>query len=111
MLHVSLIQLSTSAGNETSRRRWQLRRGVQWRPICDCISNELSELRNPKNNGLGVFGTRSAIIPKHGVEHATSTSPSHGYRGGGMAMQDYGLGLRVGLKDLPTLRTRIHIKF
>ena len=29
----------------------------------------------------------------------------------GMAMQDYGLGLRVGLKDLPTLRTRIHIKF
>ena len=25
-----------------------------------------------------------------------------------MAMQDYGLGLRVGLKDLPTLRTRIH---
>ena len=31
--------------------------------------------------------------------------------GAGMAMQDYGLGLRVGLKDLPTLRTRIHIKF
>ena len=29
----------------------------------------------------------------------------------GMTMQDYGLGLRVGLKDLPTLRTRIHIKF
>ena len=28
-----------------------------------------------------------------------------------LAMQDYGLGLRVGLKDLPTLRTRIHIKF
>ena len=28
-----------------------------------------------------------------------------------MAMQDYGLGLRVGLKDLPTLRTRIHINF
>ena len=23
-------------------------------------------------------------------------------------MQDYGLGLRVGLKDLPTLRTRVH---
>ena len=26
----------------------------------------------------------------------------------GMAMQDYGLGLRVGLKDLPTLRTRLN---
>ena len=23
-------------------------------------------------------------------------------------MQDYGLGLRIGLKDVPTLRTRIH---
>ena len=26
----------------------------------------------------------------------------------GMAMQDYGLGLRVGLKDLPILRTRLN---
>ena len=28
--------------------------------------------------------------------------------GKGMAMQDYRIGLRVGLKDLPALRTRIH---
>ena len=51
---------------------------------------------------------KNAFIPFRNKEInvclATNSSPADW----GMAMQDYGLGLRVGLKDLPTLRTRLN---
>ena len=50
-------------------------------------------------------------MARFGKSFNSTTMKTHfdyGLGQAGMAMQDYGLGLRVGLKDLPTLRTRIH---